>query len=45
MASGEFDCSSRAAKGLLKRSIPVTLAYSAKASAMIDWILEVEDVG
>ena len=31
------------AKGLLERSIPVTLVYSAKAS-MIDWIVEAEDV-
>ena len=43
MSSEEFDCSSAAAKGLLARSIPVILTYSAKAS-MIDWMLKVEGI-
>ena len=42
MASEEFNCSSDAAKGFLERSIPVILAWSAKAS-IINWTLEMED--
>ena len=44
MASGEFDCSRAAAKGVSERSIPVFFVYSAKAASMINWTLEVEKV-
>jgi hypothetical protein len=44
MASGEFDCSTMAANGLLEMSILVILMKSARASSRIDWNLEEEDV-
>ena len=44
ISSGEFDCSSVVAKGVSERSIPVILAYSARASSMINCMLDVEDV-
>ena len=44
IASGEFDCSRAAAKGVLERSIPVFFVYSAKAASIINWTLKIEKV-